>query len=737
MGSLHSSCARRMAWWLAALLPVLLAASGPARAGGPLFVRADGQPYRWNLSQPIRYQVDPGSLGRRSHAAAVALVERAVQSWEQLPAAPRFRPAGELARHITGANILGFLQGFSRGDPSAFLFDSNGSVIDALFGQGASSFFIGFGWPHRTDPQSARITAGVVVLNGRVSPLYTDDYYLWDCTHELGHLLGLGHSQLNEEVKYDGDPANDDLSPIMFYPGPNTHGRLHRDDQAWFSWLYPTAATYDSTGAIRGRVLLPDGVTGLQGVHVIARRVGDPQVTAVSGISGFLFRGVYPAVDLLQSGNLQSLRMGGWTDPAHLGEFVIPGLPPGSYTLELQDLDVFPAVPVPAAFLVGGPKYWRDGSSAHDPPLAFTPIVVNAGQEVSGIDLVLNGEGLGDPRPVAAQAPNRLPNAQPVSLPAVIAGSLDGAGSAPAGPVIPSDQDLQAVYSVTLSEWTTVTAILSAADAQADLDLYLLEQQGAKRVVLAASTDPGTPPELIQQRLPPGSYYFGVYQNGSRAAAYTLRLMASPAPNVAPPLVIGWIQYLLLGDVTDTGATARWRTDSPTPSVLYYDQPFREIGSTRRETDHTLSLTDLKPAAYSLVAVSAAAGPKFLQLDQVVASLTTASPPAAGGAPHLVIDSSPFLFPNGIAEVDVTLSNLGAGDALGVRIEQVTLAPGWAILTSHRDAASLPPVLEAGRIGAGGAGALVLRLMQQSGTAAPAVTVHGTYTDAAGTTLRF
>ena len=41
---------------------------------------------------------------------------------------------------------------------------------------------------------------------------------------------------------------------------------------------------------LRGRVLLPDGKTGLQGVQVVARRDGDEAATAVSGVSGYLYK---------------------------------------------------------------------------------------------------------------------------------------------------------------------------------------------------------------------------------------------------------------------------------------------------------------------------------------------------------------------------------------------------------------------------------------------------------------
>ena len=109
---------------------------------------------------------------------------------------------------------------------------------------------------------------------------------------------------------------------MSYFRGPNGDGSLHRDDQAWISWLYPSADFAGSTGVIRGRVLLPDGLTGLRGINVIARRVDDPKATAVSAISGYVFGGTG----------------GGARDPARLGEFMIPGLLPGSYTVELQPL---------------------------------------------------------------------------------------------------------------------------------------------------------------------------------------------------------------------------------------------------------------------------------------------------------------------------------------------------------------------------------------------------------------
>ena len=136
---------------------------------------------------------------------------------------------------------------------------------------------------------------------------------------------------------------------------------LHADDIAWYSWLYP-AEGERSTGSIRGRVLLPDRATGLRGINVIARQAGDPLVTAVASVTGALWNG----------------RAGGRLEPGRLGEFLIPGLPPGAYTVELQELEEEPEIRVLPGALPGGPKFWREGSAAQDPPLASTTVRVRS-----------------------------------------------------------------------------------------------------------------------------------------------------------------------------------------------------------------------------------------------------------------------------------------------------------------------------------------------------------------------
>src|SRR3989475_7168896 len=98
----------RRSWWPAAVLVLLAGAGGSAQAGGPRLIGPDGQPYRWDMSQPIRYAVSSGSLGSHSHAWAVDAVARAVRVWESVATARvQFEAAGGAAGPIQPTNPKG------------------------------------------------------------------------------------------------------------------------------------------------------------------------------------------------------------------------------------------------------------------------------------------------------------------------------------------------------------------------------------------------------------------------------------------------------------------------------------------------------------------------------------------------------------------------------------------------------------------------------------------------------
>lgn len=129
--------------------------------------------------------------------------------------------------------------------------------------------------------------------------------------HEVGHLLGLGHSGLGEtEVRQDGGRRVVAKRAVMFpiaYPGGNIDDRtLEADDKAGITELYGTSDAIRNTGSLSGRVTL--GGQGIFGAHI----------TAVHTATGDM--------------------VGGFSLTAR-GDFVISGLTPGLYIVRAEPLD--------------------------------------------------------------------------------------------------------------------------------------------------------------------------------------------------------------------------------------------------------------------------------------------------------------------------------------------------------------------------------------------------------------
>jgi hypothetical protein len=186
----------------------------------------------------------------------------------------------------------------STGTPIAVLFDSDGSVINALEGQGASTptdcelnglLF----WIDNMN-MNATLAHGVIVLNGLCattsSKLAMMSYQL---QRAFGQSLGLDFSQVNDNALNMGaNETNAALAwPVMqpvsrecgasggsCIPNP---GALRPDDIAALNRLYPVTAgnlaafsgkllTAANTVSIQGTITFPNG-EGMQGVNVVAR----------------------------------------------------------------------------------------------------------------------------------------------------------------------------------------------------------------------------------------------------------------------------------------------------------------------------------------------------------------------------------------------------------------------------------------------------------------------------------
>jgi hypothetical protein len=318
----------------------LLALAQAASAGGPRFISGTvgfsqpGQIMAFYTNHPL-YYTDPGDLSSTvTSAQADAMVAAAAAVWNMPQTSLVLAQGGKLNEHVSGANTS--FDGTSvvfpadvqatnyLAKPIAIVYDTDGSIIDLLLGEGASN------------PSSCRqngvvesvdafaytpaINHAVIVLNGlcvnsasaRTQQLMQMQYQLM---RAFARVLGLSWSQLNDNV-FTGTPTPSALEmslwpllhPIDILCGPYTYQCIQApfmpryDDISALVLLYgdtysgtPPAGKVNSTYQsmpFRGTYTFPTG----QGVELVnltmTRQLANventwetfPVVSAVTGI---------------------------------------------------------------------------------------------------------------------------------------------------------------------------------------------------------------------------------------------------------------------------------------------------------------------------------------------------------------------------------------------------------------------------------------------------------------------
>ena len=419
-----------------ALFLGFLLVNGLANAGGPLRVSGPaaahpGQPFVWQTTSAIKYTVDTGPLSANpsgqtviSNAQGLTRVQSLFQNWHSVPTTSiSYSYAGPITG-IAGGDVK-TVQDFNTvqascntGAQSPIIFDSNGSLFRGL---GLDALVIGFAGSCKLDAQAGHILSGMVLLNGQFQDHVdnpnannfelTADQFDEAITHEMGHFSGLDHSQINLDLFFnsagsgtcdvDGLAGLPLMFPVEFCQSRKSAGLpiLSPDDAAWISKLYPATTFASSYGTISGFVFFSDGITLVQGVNVIARRVDDPSTPedeskriAVSVVSGFAFTG-NPGQSITSTNTGGSAF--GSRDPALIGYYEIP-VPPGMYTIQVENIDssftggsgVGPLRP--PAVTQGAAEYWHSFESAFDVPTQREAVTVSAGQKLSNLNFILN-----------------------------------------------------------------------------------------------------------------------------------------------------------------------------------------------------------------------------------------------------------------------------------------------------------------------------------------------------------
>ncbi len=287
---------RRRAFGNLAIVALALTLSAPASAYLRLGVSTNSGVVGAKWTQQIRYFISNVGVPGVSPNDLQAAVQRSFQTWASTQdVSISFQFMGFTNTPPTagdGVTVIGFQP---HGELDRVLGQTQ-SLADKNTGATVESdIFLNsvFDWSVDPNGQSGRFDVQSIA------------------THEIGHLLGLGHSALGETQLLPAGGRSVTakqavMFPIAFPAGTILDRSLDNDDQAGIQDIYGSDAFKRQTGSINGRVTLNG--QGLFGAHVIAANVTTAALT------------------------------GGFTLD-NSGSFVISSLTPGFYLLRVEPLD--------------------------------------------------------------------------------------------------------------------------------------------------------------------------------------------------------------------------------------------------------------------------------------------------------------------------------------------------------------------------------------------------------------
>lgn len=248
----------------------------------------------------IVFNFESGPLGiTRDNDIADQLVRDALTLWNNISTSTiKLSQGADIPIDIDGNNFNSYIP-----DPAnstihndndclnPVVYDSDGSIIDAWFGENASDTVVGFA-ASTVYIGASYFTEGFAVINGKTfSPPLPDNLLTLITAHEIGHALGLDHTQVNidnTESLNDYCPTPDsNYYPLMYPYACRESQSMHPDDNAAISTLYPDTNYYLEHGQLRGT--FGTGTSPILGANIWAKETTTGAVYSV--VSDYLKEG--------------------------------------------------------------------------------------------------------------------------------------------------------------------------------------------------------------------------------------------------------------------------------------------------------------------------------------------------------------------------------------------------------------------------------------------------------------
>lgn len=326
-------------------------------AGGPFFVNSSGVAATFDNTSAIPYHPESGACATYSNAQMLTKLDENLGRWTSITDIDLSlsQTAGSIGS-VDSSNYTTYIvvdsdDAGADDDLNPVIFDDDGGIVSALFGTGTQFYVLGFAGPTTYNTDEDTIEEGQAVFNcfclsgntndtgGDCDDLgsnFTEDDLDFTMAHEVGHMIGLDHTQVNQataEGTCSTSTSGDcDDVPLMYPMSVDPADQIspHRDDIVAILTLYGVSTWQNSYCTVTGTLKDSDG-NDLRCADVQAETADTEDTIAL--VSGAFA----PAQDLDNDGYTD----GSSECSSDCGVFTLRGLDPDeeTYTITVKPID--------------------------------------------------------------------------------------------------------------------------------------------------------------------------------------------------------------------------------------------------------------------------------------------------------------------------------------------------------------------------------------------------------------